>query len=157
MPWGPDRWPFCRANSVNQKSRAGLEVSLTDSPILSCDCGWLVIECLLEKQPCFITAGLKSHFAECCQVTVASPFLSRPTAWWENVMKLWSRVALKKKRRKERHTVTYCPGQFDNVESTKAIEHDDTWFPVSNGLYCMCDYSIQRGNKQPFSYTKGFV
>lgn len=54
---------------------------------------WVAV-CFLENNPILLQHGLKSHFTERCQICVASP--SCLTALWENVMKFWSMVNLKK-------------------------------------------------------------
>lgn len=63
----------------------------------------------------------------------------------------------KQKKEKKKHSVSYCSGQFDTIQGKEVIEHDGTWFPGLNEVYCMCAHTIQSGNKQPFPRTKGFV
>ncbi len=112
---GRGRLPFSAANSVHQKSRDEFEVSFTASqsrpPPTSRkhrDCGTLVIEyraCLLETQLWVITAWTQIPFHWMLSDFCHFSFLSRPAALWENVMKFWSGVHLKKKRRRTEKTL----------------------------------------------------
>lgn len=80
--------------------------------------------CLLEKQPCIITAVTQIPFHWMLSDFCRFFFLSRPTALWENVMKFWSRVDLKRKKKNPHRVILFWSiWYYSRQESNRARWH----------------------------------